>query len=109
MNLTENEVLRSGIPARLRVAVLMQTDGLPFDVEIRFKGAARSWGVKVGGKVAVSVGRRYLWFRGGNGEEKGVEGGKGEVRFDEDADSEGFREWVRSKTGNAWAEGVEWE
>ncbi|KAH7357275.1 hypothetical protein BKA65DRAFT_496580 [Rhexocercosporidium sp. MPI-PUGE-AT-0058] len=101
LNLKENEVLRSGIPARLRVAVLMRTDGLPFDVVVNFKGAARSWGVRVGGKAVVRVGRRYLWFRGG--------GGDGEVGFEEDADSEGFKEWVRSKTGNAWAESVEWE
>lgn len=44
-----------------------------------------------------------MWFR------KDQEGVAEEVRFDEEANSEGFREWVRSMTGNAWAEGVEWE
>ncbi|KAK0100598.1 hypothetical protein ONS95_007053 [Cadophora gregata] len=115
LQLSENALLKSGVPDRVRFAVLLQTDGLPFDVELRFKGVAGSskWGVgvKVGAKCVVGVGSEYLWFRRGEGEGEGGSGSvrEGEVRFDEDADSEVFRRWVFEKTGNAWAEGVVWE
>ncbi|KAH7407131.1 hypothetical protein BKA64DRAFT_665909 [Cadophora sp. MPI-SDFR-AT-0126] len=108
LSLTENALLKTGIPERLRFAVLLQTDGLPFDIELRFKGAAKSWGVKVGAKSVLRVGTKYLWYR--RGEEGGGDGnGNGEVRFDEDADSERFESWIVQKTGNSWAEGVEWK
>lgn len=103
LTLTENALLKTGIPERLKFAILLQTDGLPFDIDIKFKGAAKSWGVKVGAKQMLRVGSKYLWYR------RGSEEGDEEAKFDEDADSEGFKRWVAEKTGNAWAEGVQWE
>ena len=103
LTLTENALLKTGIPERLKFALLLQTDGLPFDIEIKFKGAAKSWGVKIGAKQMLKVGSKYLWYR------RGSEEGDGEAKFDEDADSEGFKRWVAEKTGNVWAEGVQWE
>lgn len=43
----------------MKFTVFMQTDGLGFDVETRFKGGVKGalWGAKVGAKSRVKVGR----------------------------------------------------
>jgi len=92
--------VKTGVPDLLRFAVLLQTDGLPFEAEMTFKGSAKQFGVKVGAKKVVSVGREYLWFRRGGG---------ALVEGSEDADSDGFREWVKEKTRNGWAEAVDYD
>lgn len=100
LHLEENRLHRDGVPDLVRCAVLLQTDGLLFDVELRFRGrtpvlSMRMWG----GKVGMRIGERYLWFRGNGSEELGVE----------DADSEVFRRWVKENTRNGWAEVEDYE
>jgi hypothetical protein len=98
--LKENELLKSGVPHVLRFAVLLQTDGLPFDAELKFKGSAKQFGVKIGAKKVLSIGSQYLWFRRGAGDL---------LQDDEDADSDGFKAWVKSKTANPWAETLDYD
>lgn len=101
IDLKENELLKGGVPSTLRFAVLLQTDGLPFDVEVTFKGSAKQFGVRIGAKKVLRVGKQYLWYRRGGTDGLGAES--------DDADSDEFKEWVRTKTGNAWAEVVEYD
>ncbi len=98
--LSENAVLKTGVPGLVRFAVLVRTDGLPFNVEMRFKGSMKQFGVRVGAKKILSIGKRYLWFRQGRGDEGVLDG---------DADTEGFKACVRGKTENGWAERVEYD
>lgn len=93
--LEENKTTRDGIPDVFSCAILVQTDGLPWELEVQF--VAPVMGIKYGGKQAVSIGSRFLKERKARAE------WERELQW-EDFDSENFKRWVERKTTNGWVE-----
>ena len=91
-----------GIPGLVNTVLALQTDGLPFEIEMLFSGQCPLLGAfRVKGKAVMRIGRDLLWMRSS----------KNDLLVDgrEDIDSATFRDWVKRKTQNSWAENVEYE
>jgi hypothetical protein len=100
--LHENEIHKSGVPAIVNCAVALQTDRLPFEVEILFSGQCPLLGVfRLKGKALMRIGKDLLWLRSPR-EDVLVNGL-------DDIDSNTFKEWVKTKTQNSWAEHIDYE
>lgn len=100
--LRENEIHKSGVPAIVNCAVALQTDGLPFEIEILFSGQCPLLGVfRMKGKAVMRIGKDLLWLRSPRDDVS--------VNGLDDIDSTTFKHWVKTKTRNKWAEKIEYE
>jgi hypothetical protein len=100
--LRENSIHKSGVPPIVNCALALQTDGLPFEIEVLFSGVCPLLGVfRMKGKAIMRIGKELLWMR--------TPRDTNEVSGLDDIDSKIFKEWVKKKTQNSWAEKVEYE
>ncbi|KAH8901129.1 hypothetical protein GQ53DRAFT_740239 [Thozetella sp. PMI_491] len=81
-----------GVPGVFAGAILLQTDGLAFSLEIQY--TVPFLGRLYKGKTEVSIKNHLLWER------KGRESWESEW---DDFDSNEFKDWVKRKTKNSWA------
>ncbi|KAL4869001.1 hypothetical protein BDV12DRAFT_168732 [Aspergillus spectabilis] len=95
--LSEDTVLKRGVPDAFCCAVLLRTGGRRFELQVEFIAEFASPIVKVrrGGEVVVPIPERYLAERQNWTHEQ--------VRWD-DFDSDEFGKWIKAKTINDWAE-----
>lgn len=101
LELAENTIQETGIPHIFRFAVLLQTDSLPFTIGLRLLGKTPLLlGSRLSGRMACSIDKKHLWVRTKNDDG---------VSCCQDADSEAFVEWVRSKTRNPWAQVLDYD
>lgn len=93
--LKQDRNLKAGAPKTLACAVLLQTDGLLFELSVEF--TAPLFGRLYKAKPKVVIGKEHLWERKSRDSwEAGMDW--------RDFDSETFKIWVRRRTENGWAE-----
>ncbi|KAH7322655.1 hypothetical protein B0I35DRAFT_426205 [Stachybotrys elegans] len=89
--------LRAGVPKSLTCAVLLQTDGLPFEISAAF--SAPLFGRLYWAKPQLVIGQKHLWER------MGRDSWEAATEWT-DFDSDEFHDWIKRKTKNEWAETV---
>jgi hypothetical protein len=75
--------------------VLLQTDGLPFELSVEF--TAPLFGRLYRARPKIVIGKEHLWERRLREAWEDEEGWR-------DFDAEKFQEWIKRRTENRWAE-----
>ncbi|KAF2089525.1 hypothetical protein K490DRAFT_63663 [Saccharata proteae CBS 121410] len=103
LDLRENKLHEAGVPEVVDCALVLQTDGLPFTLDLSLFGRTPFAGIRMTGSAELSIGQRYLWVRPWRGDaaKKGADW--------RDIDSDEFVEWVKSKTENHWADVADYD
>jgi hypothetical protein len=93
--LSQDANTRAGVPHTLACAVLLQTDGLPFELSVEF--TAPLFGRLYRARPKIIIGKEHLWERRLREAWEDEEGWR-------DFDAEKFQGWIKRRTENRWAE-----
>lgn len=98
----ENDIYKSGVPATVNIAMVIQTDGSPFEISLNFSGRCPLFGaLSLKANIAMQIKKGLLEVE--KPEEFDADCGL------DDTESDAFKEWIKTETQNHWAETVDYD
>jgi len=100
--LYENDLYKSGVPAVVNIALVVQTNGSPFEIGLKFSGRCPFFGAfSLKEKIAMQIKKSLLEVD--KPEEFDTDCGL------DDIESDTFKEWIKTETQNHWAEIIDYD